>query len=78
MTEWSDWNDCSKNCGVGERTRQRICDSGCSEIEASDLNESEICKQGNYIRLTSNADSILCSKDENEDVSDWDGADIKV
>ena len=43
-----------------------------------DLTESQICTQGNYVRLTSNADSILCSEDENEDVLDWAGAEIEV
>ena len=78
LTDWSEWTDCNKSCGVGEQTRQRLCDSGCSAVEESDLNEKKICKQGNYVHLTSNADSTLCSKDENEDISDWAGSEIQV
>ena len=78
LTDWSDWTDCNKSCGIGEQTRHRLCDSGCSAVEESDLNETKICKQGNYVHLTSIADSTLCSKDENEDISDWAGADIQV
>ena len=78
LTDWSDWTDCNKSCGVGEQTRQRFCSGECSHLQASDLNETQICKQGNYLRLTSSADSGLCQKDENESVSDWAGGDIQV
>ena len=78
LSDWTDWTDCNESCGVGQRTRERTCNSGCSDILNSDLNESETCNQGNYLRLTSSADSSLCSKNSNEGVSDWAGDDIQV
>ena len=43
------------------------CDSG-----------SRVCQGGNFLRVTSSADSSLCGQNENEDAIDWAGAEIQV
>lgn len=39
---WSDWTNCSVSCGVGEQTRQRMCDGVC----VGPNNETRSCNDG--------------------------------
>jgi len=43
-SEWSKWTDCSRECGVGIRTRERQC-SGAGSCEGTN-NEKEACMSG--------------------------------
>ena len=45
-------------------------------IETQPCNIQNCC--ANFLRVTSNADSSLCSGNENEDASDWAGGEIQV
>lgn len=37
--QWSDWTDCSVNCGLGYRFRSRACDSPLPENNGADCGE---------------------------------------
>lgn len=72
VTDWSDWSSCSKECGVGKKTRSRsvvVQAKGkytCPElVETADCNtQSCKSKSGESCILSSDCDSdLFCGKD---------------
>ena len=53
-SDWSQWSQCSKSCGVGERTRGRSCTnppptnggSTCIAQNLGDASETSACNEG--------------------------------
>ena len=45
---WGEYSDCSKSCGVGNKTRERNCIGGiCSRATTQDLVQSDFCNEIN-------------------------------
>ena len=40
---WSEWSNCSKTCGSGERKRTRNCQQNCDGVSSYDLLETKTC-----------------------------------
>ena len=83
FSDWGAFSACSKSCGGGEQSRTRHCEGGiCSLATQEDLIQTQPCNIqdccANMLRITSSADSSLCSGNENEDASDWAGGEIQV
>ena len=61
--DWTEWSECSTECGDGERQRSRKCLNGCSNIDSSDTNEQDYCNQGDcskYFLVRINAINFMC------------------
>ena len=52
--EWSQWSQCSKTCGAGEKTRARTCNNpspanggdSCTDQGLGDAFETSVCNGG--------------------------------
>ena len=53
-SDWSPWSECSKTCGIGEKTRERSCTnpspanggSTCVDQNLGDASETSSCNEG--------------------------------
>uniref|UniRef100_A0A7M5WVK8 SEA domain-containing protein n=2 Tax=Clytia hemisphaerica TaxID=252671 RepID=A0A7M5WVK8_9CNID len=43
MTQWTDWSDCDRTCGTGNKIRTRECQGDPDDCKAYSKNEEETC-----------------------------------